>query len=382
MKHLTLIVFFILASLFSFSQCDNADFELGNFTGWVGRTGTCCPINFTNTGIVASQHTITSGTGTDPRTCNQVPVVSPQGGNFSARLGNPQRGARAAGVTYTYTVTANSSLFTYQYAVVFEDPGHFDDEQPRFETQVIAGGQPIPCTQYMVTASSNLPGFQSCPGIDAQGNPISILYRNWSTVGVDLSAYIGQSVTLEFRAGDCDLGGHYGYAYIDAIGCQPMELEVLYCVGDTAAVLTAPPGFSSYQWSTGETTQSITVDPLDYNQITCTLTSFSGCVAVLSTAINPADPQVNFSAQNSCFCVDPIIEFANTSTSVHSPIISWLWDFGDGTTSTLQNPSHTYSSPGTYNVKLTAVTELGCWDEITYPVTLYPCPTISLISHN
>lgn len=35
---------------------------------------------------------------------------------------------------------------------------------------------------------------------------------------------------------------------------------------------------------------------------------------------------------------------------------SWLWDFGDGTSSNLQNPSHTYSSPGTYDVVLTAKT--------------------------
>jgi hypothetical protein len=323
-----------------------------------------------------------AGTGTDPNTCNQVPVVSPFGGNFSARLGNPARNSRAESLSYTYTVTPNSTLFTYQYAVVFEDPGHTDDEQPRFETQVIAGGQPIPCTQYMVSAASNLPGFQSCPGIDWQGNPINIVYRNWSTVGVDLSAYIGQSVTLEFQTGDCDLGAHFGYAYIDAIGCQPMEIEVLYCVNDTVATLTAPPGFAEYLWSTGETTQSITIDPQNYNQITCTLTSFSGCIAILTTNVNPADPQVDFDAQDSCFCDDSTVDFVNYSTSVHSPIISWLWDFGDGTTSNLQNPTHSYSSPGTYNVTLTALTELGCWDTITHPVTLYSCPVIDQISHN
>jgi len=34
-------------------------------------------------------------------------------------------------------------------------------------------------------------------------------------------------------------------------------------------------------------------------------------------------------------------------------ITSWLWNFGDGTTSTLQNPNHVYTAPGTYNVSLT-----------------------------
>jgi len=34
-------------------------------------------------------------------------------------------------------------------------------------------------------------------------------------------------------------------------------------------------------------------------------------------------------------------------------IVSWLWDFGDGSTSSLQNPSHTYTNAGTFNVSLT-----------------------------
>ena len=143
-----LLLLFLAISAFkeSSSQCTNADFESGTFSGWQGRTGTCCPINLPNAGIVAGRHTITSGNATDPRTCNQVPVVSPNGGNFSARLGNQLRGSRAESLSYTYTVTPNSTLFTYQYAVVFEDPGHNDPDQPRFETAVIANGQIIPCT--------------------------------------------------------------------------------------------------------------------------------------------------------------------------------------------------------------------------------------------
>jgi PKD repeat protein len=41
-----------------------------------------------------------------------------------------------------------------------------------------------------------------------------------------------------------------------------------------------------------------------------------------------------------------------TDTTIGSPT-SWSWDFGDGTTSTLQNPSHTYATPGKYTVTLT-----------------------------
>ncbi len=50
------------------------------------------------------------------------------------------------------------------------------------------------------------------------------------------------------------------------------------------------------------------------------------------------------------------VDFTDTSTSTP---ISWLWDFGDGNTSTEQNPSHTYTSAGIYNVTLQATNAIG-----------------------
>jgi PKD repeat protein len=61
----------------------------------------------------------------------------------------------------------------------------------------------------------------------------------------------------------------------------------------------------------------------------------------------------------------PVADFVGTPTTGNSPltvqftdksidnITNWLWDFGDGTTSSLQNPLHTYINPGTYTVSLT-----------------------------
>ena len=58
----------------------------------------------------------------------------------------------------------------------------------------------------------------------------------------------------------------------------------------------------------------------------------------------------DFTANNVNICLGSSITFSDISTS--SPT-SWTWDFGDGNSSTLQNPTHTYSSAGTYNVSLT-----------------------------
>ena len=57
----------------------------------------------------------------------------------------------------------------------------------------------------------------------------------------------------------------------------------------------------------------------------------------------------------------PIVNFTNTSTNG----TSYLWDFGDGNTSTNQNPNHTYTSNGNYTVTLTTYGNDTCYSDIS-----------------
>lgn len=71
------------------------------------------------------------------------------------------------------------------------------------------------------------------------------------------------------------------------------------------------------------------------------------------------------------------VQFADQTMSV-TAIVSWLWDFGDPTspnnTSTLQNPSHIYSTGGWYNVTLVTISQNGCPDTVVTPIYVYPNP--------
>lgn len=79
--------------------------------------------------------------------------------------------------------------------------------------------------------------------------------------------------------------------------------------------------------------------------------------AVTRIAPDTVPPVANFVGAPSSGYTPLVVQFTDQST--HSPT-SWLWDFGDGTpTSTLQNPSHTYGSAGTYSVSLTATNAHG-----------------------
>jgi hypothetical protein len=114
-----------------------------------------------------------------------------------------------------------------------------------------------------------------------------VVYKPWSSVNVDLTNYIGQSVTAEFTTGDCSQGAHYGYAYIDA-ECSPSVLQLLpdtICLGESVT-LNAPPGYQSYQWLPGnQTTQSITVTPNNTTNYQLNLIAFNGCVSSIQVPI-------------------------------------------------------------------------------------------------
>lgn len=64
--------------------------------------------------------------------------------------------------------------------------------------------------------------------------------------------------------------------------------------------------------------------------------------------------QTNFSANPRTICVGQSISFQDLSTKPGGTITSWSWNFGDGNTSSVRNPTHTYTAPGTYNITLTA----------------------------
>ena len=88
----------------------------------------------------------------------------------------------------------------------------------------------------------------------------------------------------------------------------------------------------------------------------------NNCVATEQLTINACDADANFWVQGN--------GFQRTFKPDNNTANSYSWDFGDGTTSTKANPSHTYSNPGTYQVTLIAIGSNNCADTQTKQVTI------------
>jgi parallel beta-helix repeat protein len=84
--------------------------------------------------------------------------------------------------------------------------------------------------------------------------------------------------------------------------------------------------------------------------------SLSSSVTRVVVVVPSSVLTASFTYSPSSPVVDQAVQFTDTSTG--DPV-SWSWDFGDGVTSTYQNPSHTFASAGAYTVTLVASTTLG-----------------------
>ena len=149
-------------------------------------------------------------------------------------------------------------------------------------------------------------------------------------------------------------------------------------VGETVSFNNSSQDASTYAWDFGDGGTSTDENPTYvYNTAgtyTITLTasgeggeaSTSLDVTVTEEAPPSADPVADFVYSPAPAKIGEPVQFQNLSENV----VSYAWEFGDGGTSTEENPVYTYNEAGTYTVKLTATSEDGVSVEQERPITV------------
>ncbi|HRF99753.1 MAG TPA: T9SS type A sorting domain-containing protein [Bacteroidia bacterium] len=389
------------------AACSNMGFEQYNFNGWTGEIGQVTTgsagsgPSFTtigngiynsggnNSSLINSLnfHTIMtlppinsnylSINGYDSIACkaigsqtvSEIPLVSPFSIDpVSVRLNSANANYRACRLKYITTTSSSNQQISFSYAVVIQNPnGHSIDESPYFKITLKneITGLPIPgCSNFLFNPQSTSPSDSLKKSVI--GNSIdTTIYRKWQYYSVDLSTLpLGTSVSLNFEVGGCSLGGHWGYAYVDAECGSSNIAHVNMCPNSPFATLIAPKGFSAYQWfdSSGLILGAVNDTLIENNPVigatyTVNMVNPSGCLTAQTITINTTSVTIShINTSNSC-------PNGNTGTATvyvigsnSSYTYTWTVTSGPNYGSIISNsPSVTGLAPGTYSVLVSSV---------------------------
>jgi len=337
--------------------CINVPYTPGDSAKVVSVTNELCY------GGTTGSATIAGSGGVKPYTYSWAP----SGGTGTTATG------LSAGI-YTVTVTDSNGCITWTYP-------HITQPTPVVVTvpdQTICISQSATLT---ATGSGGTPGYTYTWNSTTTGSPYIVSPTSTTTYNV-------QATDANGCVGDTTVTVHVRNPLIVVAG-PPTNM----CAGGQVTLTATGAGGDStytYTWAPGgHIGDTLTVSPTVTTTYTVTITDACGTPSAQSTVtvvINPS-PVVNLKADTLQGCAPLCVNFTDESTVSAGTIVAWDWNFGDGDTSSSQNPQHCYTKPGVYTVSLTVTSSNGCKGSFTinnyidvfgYPVanfSLSPQPT-------
>jgi PKD repeat protein len=392
------------------------DFSDGGFSFEVNPTH-----QFVSPGLYNVSLTVTSPAGSDTLTAqNLISVEDPLQNPVAAFSATPTRGGVPLVVTFTDQSTPSPGIVRWEWN--FGDGGTSNNVSPTHEYSR-TGVFSVTLTVFTPEASDQVVRSSLITVTETQAGPIASFFgqptrgnAGFTAAFTDTSEPGDAPITAwlwNFGDGGTSVLQHPEHVY-SQVGVFDVTLTVATAIGEddttafnyievfpegelptanfTATPRTgAPPltvqftdlseagstPITGRQWEFGDGGTSILLNPehlyAQEGAYDVTLTVFSASGQHLRTALryivvdgDIQGPAADFEAAPTTGDAPLAVVFGDQSTPGTSPITAWLWEFGDGATSTEGNPSHTYAEPGDYDVMLTVTTEVGN-DSITKP---------------
>jgi gliding motility-associated-like protein len=151
-------------------------------------------------------------------------------------------------------------------------------------------------------------------------------------------------------------------------------------IGGSGSISTHAWDFGDGVGTSAQSDPTYTYTAANSYNVSLTVTSVQGCTDnVTQAVIVGVNPVADFTVLNAC--AGSAVEFLDASTVAAGNLTGWSWTFGDNSTSSLQDPMHTYAAAGTYTVTLTASSG-SCTDVFTGQAVVYPNPIANFTTSN
>ena len=285
------------------------------------------------------------------------------------------------GTTSVITSPVHNYTATGIYTVKLRITDQYGCPDSITKTSFIKVDQPVASFTVSDSISSCIPFFVKFKNTSTYYN--SVLW-NFGDGGISFNLdsaehYYGiagmlQSSLIITSPGGCRDTAYNSIALYDTAGSYIRYAPLTGCSPQGVAFTAFTPGPVTYLWDYGDGNIDTTATPAAshlYNSFgdyvpTVILQDPSGCLIPVSgiDTVHITGAITKFGVNRNLLCDSGYVNFIDSTTS-NDPITNWNWNFGDGTVSNLQNPSHLYTIPGIYTVSLNTVTQSGCRDTAT-----------------
>jgi len=211
---------------------------------------------------------------------------------------------------------------------------------------------------------------------NASGGNGSLAYQWGNGLGTGSSIQVNPTTTTSYYITVTDACGLQQVSDTVTISIpQYSPLQVFtstgptICAGDQAdlsAHATGGIGNYTFLWSNGlGSNDSVTIHPLQTTTYIISVTDSCGMVQTGNVTVTVLPVQADFTYT---YITNNQVDFTDLSLNGSQ----FHWDFGDGSSSILENPSHNYADTGVYVVTLSIINDVGCVSTVQHPVEVYP----------
>jgi PKD repeat protein len=306
-----------------------------------------------------SSNVISTTVITNDNVCNAFPLEIGNNGAYSTDGATVETDevVAPAGTCEDMSSWCNSNLDATVW-FTFEAPasGHMSINTPGFDTQ-IAVWEVGDCSDFttftLVTANDDDSSYTMHGGAQYSSfiNGAYCLTPG-ATYYLQLDAYSGTGTTDIILA--------------DPGASAPVAVSLTDSAYCGSSIVVDAGTFASYDWSTGDTTQTITYSGSGTGIVSVTVTDEFGCTGSDTATYTSIEPMAGFTTTQAL----NVVNATSTSTPAGGDYgTTYDWTFGDGGTGTGETPSHTYPANGTYTITLVVTNSCGD-DTLTQNVTI------------
>ena len=335
----------------------------------------CCPSGISDTDCVNDWDNIGGGTSDYLNTCDYWSI----GSGPSYPLPSPGEGyvgfwpGESIGCCLTSPLLAGE---TYLFAAQFSTEVYWVEE-PDLILSIYGGPD---CVDFGDEVLGGCEGWSPFWDLIDFGEITLLTDNSWSLL---MFEFTPTTDYYSLAISPCESEGYY---YMDdvfigdtaLVGAVDIVITGTACGGDLVLTANADTLLGDWQWYKegiallGETGE--TLEPLPYGAGNYSAVYWldGECVRADYTVEEMIWLGADFEVVGAC--VGQEVDFTNASSYAGADSPNWEWDFGDGATSTDENPTHIYSDPGVYEVKLIGTVETGCNDTTELEVLIEALP--------